>query len=940
MNARKLLLRDKVEVRQLEEGLGGSWHPGVVVGVSNLCRKVEYDDLLCETGKSKLIESIPVTGAIEGLYQRPCFTFNYRGRIRPIPPQPCAADSKLTFGVCVDVLFKEAWWEGVIFDCDEGAKERRVYFPDEGDERVFKLTDLRVTSEWDEFTGQWRERGVWKLVNLVKEHKKDGHLFQLVRRVWSRLKVHYGFQKMISEWTCGAYCVWKEYFREIIYDVTTKPGGKGLAFPTTQRHALKKRNCNSKRSHVTFLNASVLTRSMQKSKEKELSRRVRTRRMCLSEAEESLISVANKSGHLTDGHCIQSQSAAAGTSSNSDVSKAGDNDEGFHHVRTPQNDSFPSRNVSLSDNSIEMSRNKCFGRKWQLAEDKLAPKKLLPSPLCGLNLEGHTSCGSRITRQVHDKVPFLFQDNDPIYKSRDLMLLKQKKVGGATRHPVHRKGRRIRISKRSIVNKISPKRIKKLYSRKTQEVSVKSKSTLQKEVEASKSQQKEGNLLGSHCEGIQPVAASCQEHGSQDTLNNPYKQKGKRARCRDSVCLVCQYGGELHHCDHCMSSYHLTCIDLQEISAGESFCPSCQCGLCGLHHSASDDQLFTEVCYQCSRQYHVACLHRAGTTVSEDCIFDKFCSRSCFEICARLHELLQIANPTTMEGFTWTITRSRRNDCNVHNERVHPLIQVSQVLNVFHECFEPIIEPHTGRDLVADIVYNSGSKFRRLDFHGFYVIALVNGEELVCVATIRIHGQKVAEMPLIATRFKYRRMGMCRLLVDELEKMLVGMGVERLVLPAIAQLSNTWVSSFGFAEMPAPLRRELLGYPFVLFQGTTMFQKILGKSSPADYLPVTRQLERTAPRLVQENFSKDDLNRRFSLHYKRRVKLEAPAKVKTVMDGSYRNQSTYKCVYKRRRIQASRHCKTVYGSDRNQFMFKCVYKRRRIQANRDSIDSQ
>jgi len=36
----------------------------------------------------------------------------------------------------------------------------------------------------------------------------------------------------------------------------------------------------------------------------------------------------------------------------------------------------------------------------------------------------------------------------------------------------------------------------------------------------------------------------------------------------------------------------------------------------------------------------------------------------------------------------------------------------------------------------------------------------------------RIHGQKVAEMPLIATRFKYRRKGMCRLLVSELEKVL------------------------------------------------------------------------------------------------------------------------------------------------------------------------
>lgn len=37
---------------------------------------------------------------------------------------------------------------------------------------------------------------------------------------------------------------------------------------------------------------------------------------------------------------------------------------------------------------------------------------------------------------------------------------------------------------------------------------------------------------------------------------------------------------------------------------------------------------------------------------------------------------------------------------------------------------------------------------------------------------LRIHGHKVAEMPLVATAFKYRRQGMCQVLVHELEKVI------------------------------------------------------------------------------------------------------------------------------------------------------------------------
>lgn len=37
---------------------------------------------------------------------------------------------------------------------------------------------------------------------------------------------------------------------------------------------------------------------------------------------------------------------------------------------------------------------------------------------------------------------------------------------------------------------------------------------------------------------------------------------------------------------------------------------------------------------------------------------------------------------------------------------------------------------------------------------------------------LRVLGDKVAEVPLVGTRFQYRRHGMCRILMDELEKVM------------------------------------------------------------------------------------------------------------------------------------------------------------------------
>lgn len=868
MNVRKLLPQEKVEVRQLEEGLRGAWYSGVVVGISDLCRDVKYDELLSDEGSSKLIESIPVTEAIEGTYQRPYVNSNYRGRIRPLPPvlEAGHGKSRLNFGVCIDALFEDAWWEGVIFDHNYDSEERSVFFPEEGDQRKIKVTDIRLTREWDEFSGIWRERGEWLLVKLAKEHQKDAPS-QFIKRVWSRLKVNYGFKKMIVEWTCGAFHVWKKYFVEVVREMEAKTKQKGLGCPSTSQvtGVRDKGKTSDKNQHKDMHGFDLIGSS-----EKELGKR------------------GSKAVSMTQG--------------------LGDSKLLVDPVSNPRcGDSCRSKLASafLVHTARNLSFNALPRRKRRFIENKLNRRKFKPA-LTYKHKPRYVRRGSKGKQKVSDSVSS--QVDDQCLQNRETSLLptqtKSNLAGGFSKWG---NGQRVGKALRDLGN-VKCRKIRPTVPKRKLKDNPKTKGTSSKP-QVSEPLQKDDALLDT-CDRANPPTASAGDDSLNNALISSPKQRSKKARGGDSVCFVCQYGGKLHPCDGCRSSYHFTCLNLEAVPVGKWFCPCCRCGLCDSQYVAGDKRTLTEVCYQCSRQYHVDCLNKAGVSYSESSTSKTFCGKKCFEICARLHELLQIVSHTAVEGLTWTITRSRRNDCNIHEERFHPLIQPSQVLKVFHECFEPILEPHTNRDLVADVVYNSGSKLRRLDFHGFYMMVLLSGEEIASVATLRIHGSKVAELPLVATPFRFRRKGMCRLLVHEMEKMLIELGVERLVLPAISQLQETWVSSFGFTQMPAGLRQELLGYPFLLFQGTSLFQKVLCKStltaSPSDASRATRNAE--VAQENQDSLAGYDSDTKYGIFYKRkrRKRQGIPGKQNMIIVGRCGHPSALKYVYKRRRILAGR----------------------------------
>ncbi|XP_039010643.1 uncharacterized protein LOC120139525 isoform X2 [Hibiscus syriacus] len=746
MNNRKLLLNERVEVRQFEEGLRGSWHPGVVVGVSHLFRSIEYNELLCETRDSNLIESIPVTEAIEGLHSRRHVSSTYRGHIRPLPPssQP-RSNQNLGFGVCVDAFFEDAWWEGVILDNDENASERSVYFPDEDDECKFSVSQLRAAHEWDEFLGIWRDRGIWILVELAKELEGDVPLACSVRKVWSSLRLNYGFAKMISEWTCGVRTVWKKYFMEVVQEIAVGSSRRNLANRKilawmVRKKSKKYEDPGKANSHLSDTSAQAEScidfkdvRSCQKGEGRDsLGKHNRRKQSVMSKSKHEELSIMNASTSKcfqADKSCGEKQRMESGKlDCEIDKQKSpilGENEGN----RLSVDSSRGSKTISFSVSEVQdnQSGSGNFAKHGQI--------------------DGNLAVSFPDSSKMQGSQPAFFS---VIPKKR--------------RHSLMR--RRVSKSHLRLISKVkNPSKVMK-GNNKAPFLVYRSNSVMRRfpktspqadsKVEANTKEEKgvdviniEDDLVDAH-HFLSPAVDNCRKKASlNDMVSGSQRSKRKRQRCVsrlcDTICSVCHYGEDLISCGHCPCSYHLSCISLKDVPSEKWFCPSCCCGVCGLRHYKDDGEHFTKACLQCNRQYHVACLSETQRMSPTDYPSGSFCSEACYKLCAQLHQLLGISNPTTVDGISWTLMRSLKDVYKFPDmSRTHTWIELSNVLGVIHECFEPVEDPHTKRDLVRDVVFNSGSKLKRVDFRGFYAMVLHNGHEILSIATVRIHGLRVA----------------------------------------------------------------------------------------------------------------------------------------------------------------------------------------------------
>ncbi|XP_056159174.1 uncharacterized protein LOC115682444 [Syzygium oleosum] len=895
MDQRKLLLNDRVEVRQFEEGLQGSWHQGKVVGISNLCRTVEYDELLSETGNGKLIERIPVTETIEGLHRRRHVSTTYRGHIRPLPLTSHAnsRETKLGFGVCVDAFFKDAWWEGVIFDCNEDASERSVYFPDEGDERKFSLRNLRVSRIWDEFSGVWTDRGVWVLLEVVRELEVNMPPSNHIKKLWLQLQANYGFLKMISEWTCGVRSMWKKYLQDAAYEL-----GRGLSMKSLPRKKVVvckvRKERRKARSDLDLIDSSA---ELKYQKETNVVTSAPNGEECLpSKLQKQMYTMKLRS---KSGNPDYADDAVADCNAASPESLYSGNHTA-NLDRTNVIMEVDCARISRINSGLNRKRENAFGEKL-LGKVSIKENHML-EPDADDDSHGLSFNESRQhTVAVHSR-SHMENNHSP---SRNLKKLKQGKQKVGIFFP---ECEQKKLSWQAFLlvgnkKKRSVRRNKNFEEAQHADVCSKPSSN-QEGTDAFKA---DSELFANRRRKTEVFQSFGKQFRLKDMVSSPRKRRRKRAHLArpqsDTICFVCHYAGDLIHCQRCSSSFHLGCLQLKVVPNDKWICPSCCCGLCGVRDSINGNQQMSNACFQCTRQYHVNCLDKVGSLYASSYPSERFCSNACYKLYVQLHLLLGISNSTTVDGLTWTLIRSMRNDCKACNiTRNYSSLKISHALKVIKESFQPITELHTNRDLIKDIVFNSASKLKRLDFRGFYLMVLQKGDEIASVATVRILSPRLAEMPLVATSFKFRRQGMCRVLMCELEKLLVQLGVERLILPAASQVRTTWEASFGFSEMPISDRQELLGYPLLGFQGTTMIQKFLRRST----CKATRASHDTGSAALLSLVSGSmDQSRFCGLCYKRKLRDRGFGK-ENRMGSCNGVLHRYQLVYKRRRILAGR----------------------------------
>ncbi|KAJ1271059.1 hypothetical protein BS78_06G100000 [Paspalum vaginatum] len=328
------------------------------------------------------------------------------------------------------------------------------------------------------------------------------------------------------------------------------------------------------------------------------------------------------------------------------------------------------------------------------------------------------------------------------------------------------------------------------------------------------------------------IEQKVRKEGAKDTMPLQGDQN-------DDACGSCGDGGELICCDNCPASYHQACLSSQDIPDGNWYCSCCLCSIC--QEVINSKELRTSIpdleCSQCARQYHVKCMSAKVPCNGNGGNGTWFCGRRCQQIYTIFRSRVGVPDHLD-DGLSCTVLHNNGDQKVRTAEEIALMAECNMklmiALSIMEECFLPILDPRTGIDIIPSILYNWRSDFVHLDHKGFYTVVMENDDSIVSVASIRLHGAVVAEMPLVATCTENRQQGLCRRLLDYIEEMLKSLKVEMLLLSAIPHLVETWTSAFGFREIDDSDKKKLSKVRLASIPGTVLLKKKLCECAGSD----------------------------------------------------------------------------------------------------------